>query len=97
MSRSRAQLAIGDRVRIIASGNDYTGCRGTVAPSPYSVPDGEAGVPLGYYVDIDGETGGPRPFLVEELESLRVARVRPPDSSGPRRRQRRAGADLSER
>jgi hypothetical protein len=81
---------LGERVRVVASGSPYTGCRGSVAESPYPVPAGEAGVPLGYYVAVDGENGRARPFLAEELERVRVARVRPPDPEAPRRLQRDA-------
>ena len=78
--------AVGDRVRIVATGSPYTGCRGTICESPYPVPAGEAGAPLGYYVAIDGENGRTRAFLSQEVERVRVARVRPPEPSAPRRR-----------
>ena len=61
-----------------------TGCRGTIAESPYAVPEDESGLPLGYYVAVDGEKGRPRPFLGRELERVRVAKVRPPDPVGGR-------------
>ena len=32
---------------------------------------------LGHFVAIDGENGRTRPFLIGDLEPLRVARVRP--------------------
>jgi len=65
----------GDRVRVKAAQSEYTGCRGTITPDPAAREQGE--LPFGYYVAIDGETGGPRPFLVEDLERLQGARVRP--------------------
>jgi hypothetical protein len=80
-----AAFAVGDRVRIVALDNPYTGCRGTIAESPYAVPEDDSGLPLGYYVEVDGEKGRPRPFLGRELESVRVARVRPPEPTGTRR------------
>jgi hypothetical protein len=64
----------GDRVRIKAPRSEYTGCRGTVMADPNESAQGV--LPFGYYVAIDGETGGPRPFLVEDLEQLQGARVR---------------------
>jgi hypothetical protein len=70
------KLSVGARVRIVAVANPYTGCRGTVAESPSAVPVGSSGLPLGYYVAVDGENGRVRPFLVEEIEPLRAARVR---------------------
>ena len=94
MSESRTPqgaFAAGDRVRIVAADNPYTGCRGTVAPAPYQVPEDESGLPLGYYVAVDGEQGGPQPFLGQELERVRVARVRPPEPEGGRRPERETG------
>lgn len=76
-----AAFGLGDRVRIIAADNPYTGCRGTIAESPYAVPEDDSGLPLGYYVEVDGEKGRPRPFLGRELQSVQVARVLPPDPS----------------
>jgi len=64
----------GDRVRVKAPGTEYTGCRGTVMPDPSATEQGV--LPFGYYVAIDGETGGAKPFLVEHLEQLQGARVR---------------------
>jgi hypothetical protein len=78
-------LAVGERIRVIAPDNPYTGCRGRVCEAPYAVPADDAGAPLGYYVRIDGEKGGARPFLAGEIERVRVARVRPPDPAAPRK------------
>lgn len=83
---------VGDRVRIVASDNPYTGCRGTIAESPYAVPEDEAGLPLGYYVAVDGEKGRPRPFLGRELERARVAKVRPPDPTSGRHARETSGS-----
>jgi hypothetical protein len=68
------KFGVGDRVRVIQVEGLYTGCRGTVAPSP-ELESGEA-APLGYYVAVDGENGVVRPFLRSELEPLSAARVR---------------------
>jgi hypothetical protein len=76
-SEPAPQLQIGDRVRIISSDSAYTGSRGIVAAPPSEVPVAEDGRPLGHYVAIDGENGRVRPFLSQELEQLRAARVRP--------------------
>ena len=78
---SEVLFEIGDRVRIVTSESAYTGCRGTVARPPAIVPQGEVGLPLGYYVAVDGENGRLRPFLTGELERLRLARVRRPQSA----------------
>ncbi len=64
----------GDRVRVKAPQSEYTGCRGTVMADPNATEQGT--LPFGYYVAIDGETGGARPFLVDDLERLQGARVR---------------------
>jgi len=64
----------GDRVRIINPNCEYTGCRGTIADSPGERPDGI--LVLGHEIAVDGENGMTRPFLVADLEPLRVARVR---------------------
>jgi hypothetical protein len=64
----------GDRVRVKAPRSEYTGCRGTVMEDPSAREQGV--LPFGYYVAIDGETGGPQPFLVEDLERVQGARVR---------------------
>ena len=72
------KLHEGDRVRIVTAESDYTGCRGTVALAPSEVQPGPSDEPLGYYVAIDGENGRTRPFLTQELELLRAARVRRP-------------------
>jgi hypothetical protein len=64
----------GDRVRVKAPRSEYTGCRGTIMPDPNASEQGT--LPFGFYVAIDGETGGPVPFLVEDLERLQGARVR---------------------
>ncbi len=82
------KLQEGDRVRIVTAESDYTGCRGTVAPPPSEVPPGPSGDPLGYYVAIDGENGGPRPFLTQELELLRAVRVRRPRGDDALKRSR---------
>ena len=74
------KLQEGDRVRIVTAESDYTGCRGTVASAPSEVAPGPSGEPLGYYVAIDGENGRARPFLTQELERLRAARVQRPHS-----------------
>ncbi len=68
----------GDRVRVKAPQSEYTGCRGTIMPDPAHAhaPSEQGTLPFGYYVAIDGETGGPVPFLVEDLERLQGARVR---------------------
>ena len=66
---------IGDRVRIVTIGSASTGCRGFVAAPPSEVPADEEGQSLGCYVAIDGENGRVRPFLTQELERLRAARV----------------------
>lgn len=71
----RNLFEIGDRVRIVTIGSAYTGCRGSVAAPPSEVPADEEGRSLGCYVAIDGENGRVRPFLTQELERLRAARV----------------------
>ena len=71
----RNLFEIGDRVRIVTIGSAYTGCRGFVAAPPSEVPADEEGQSLGCYVAIDGENGRVRPFLTQELERLRAARV----------------------
>lgn len=83
-------FVVGDRVRIVARDNPYTGCRGTVAEPPYPVPSAGDGEPIGYYVAVDGENGRARPFLCRELERVRVARVRPPDPQAGRVPDRRS-------
>jgi hypothetical protein len=70
------RFRVGERVRVIASEDPYTGCRGTVAEAPSEVPDGADGDPLGCYVAIDGENGRTRPFLAVDLERIPVARAR---------------------
>lgn len=66
----------GDRVRIKNPVSEYTGCRGTIVLDATDQPDGL--LPLGHFVAIDGENGRTRPFLIEDLEPLQVARVRRP-------------------
>jgi hypothetical protein len=68
------QFRQGDRVRIKNPINEYTGCRGTIVIDAADQPAGV--LPLGHFVAIDGENGRTRPFLVTDLEPLRVARVR---------------------
>jgi len=63
----------GDRVRINKANNEYTGCRGTIVLDAADQPAGV--LALGYFVAIDGENGRTRPFLLADLEPLRVARV----------------------
>ena len=63
----------GDRVRIKNPSNEYTGCRGTVVVDAADQPAGV--LALGHFVAIDGENGRTRPFLLADLEPLRVARV----------------------
>ena len=63
----------GDRVRIINSNHEYTGCRGTVADAPSDAASGV--VQLGHHVAIDGENGLTRAFLVSDLEPLRAMRA----------------------
>lgn len=63
----------GDRVRIISPNSEYTGCRGTIADAETDQPAFVS--VLGHEVAIDGENGRTRPFLVADLEPLRVARV----------------------
>lgn len=87
----RERLRVGERVRIVGSASGYSGCRGIVSEPPYPIPEGDHGHPVGYYVEVDGEKGGARPFLPAELERVRVARVRPPDPSAPRRKETEAG------
>ena len=70
----------GDRIRVIAGENSYTGCRGTVVEA--SGPSENGQLPLGYYVAIDGENGVARPFLTRALERITAA------ASRPRERQR---------
>ena len=62
----------GDRVRIRQAVSEYTGCRGTVVEAP-----GIGASALGHFVAIDGENGKARPFLVQDLELVRAATVRP--------------------
>ena len=89
----RNLFEIGDRVRIVTIDSAYTGCRGFVAAPPSEVPADEEGRSLGYYVAIDGENGRVRPFLTQELELLRAARV-PASRAGPASRQaREVGSD----
>jgi hypothetical protein len=76
----------GDRVRVVTVESAYTGCRGTLATAPAEGSCGLSDEPLGYYVAIDGEKGRPRPFLVQELELLRAARVRGTGGDGSRSR-----------
>jgi hypothetical protein len=63
----------GDRVRIINSNHEYTGCRGTIADAPSDPASGVA--QLGHHVAVDGENGLTRPFLVSDLEPLRALRA----------------------
>lgn len=63
----------GDRVRIKKPVSEYTGARGTIVVDAVDQPDGV--IALGHFVAIDGENGRTRPFLVADLEPLRVARV----------------------
>lgn len=72
-------LRQGDRVRIRALHSEYTGCRGTVVDA-----DEEGTIVLGRQVAIDGENGLARPFLVEDLERLRPARVAAPGTAAAR-------------
>lgn len=69
----------GDRVRIIDPNHEYTGSRGTIA-DPAEQADAGLSI-LGHHVAIDGENGRTRPFLVSELEPLRVMRARPRSTS----------------
>jgi hypothetical protein len=88
-------LEPGDRVRIRKPDSEYTGCRGTIAPAPGTrMPSqaGQATLPLGYFVAIDGENGVARPFLSAELEPVRVASVRPLEAVDTRAR---GGSDRS--
>lgn len=62
----------GDRVRILRTPSEYTGCRGVVVEAEGA---GQP-VPLGHLVAIDGENGVTRPFLVGDLELLLPVRVR---------------------
>jgi hypothetical protein len=64
----------GDRVRILKDQSEYTGCRGVVVEKPRG-PHGNVSA-LGNFVAIDGENGKVRPFLLSDLELLRVASVR---------------------
>ena len=66
----------GDRVRIRKPASEYTGCRGCIVDDPGGAANGVT--PLGHWVAIDGENGVARPFLVEDLDALRPARVRVP-------------------
>lgn len=68
----RPSFRRGDRVRIRQSNGEYTGCRGTITD-----PDEPGVVALGRLVAIDGENGIARPFLVDDLEPIRAARVEP--------------------
>jgi hypothetical protein len=68
------QFRSGDRVRIKNPSNEYTGCRGTIVVDAADQPSGV--LALGHFVAIDGENGRTRPFLIADLEPLRVARVR---------------------
>jgi len=68
------QFRSGDRVRIKNPSNEYTGCRGTIVVDAADQPSSV--LALGHFVAIDGENGRTRPFLVADLEPLRVARVR---------------------
>ncbi|MAG34157.1 MAG: hypothetical protein CL908_25030 [Deltaproteobacteria bacterium] len=78
----------GDRIRVKNPQSEYTGCRGTIA-DPAS--EERAGVSvLGHHVAIDGENGVVRPFLVDDLEPLRVARV-PGRASAPVRQEADGG------
>jgi hypothetical protein len=78
----------GDRVRILQDRSEYTGCRGVVVEKPLGPHENVSA--LGHFVAIDGENGKVRPFLLSDLESLRVASVRhsqatPSVESGKRR------------
>ncbi|MBW2499042.1 MAG: hypothetical protein JRF61_17315 [Deltaproteobacteria bacterium] len=81
----------GDRVRIRNPRSEYTGCRGTIAEER---ADGI--VALGHWVAIDGENGVARPFLVDDLELLQVARVRSRRTTGRRSRGEGSGPAASE-
>lgn len=63
----------GDRVRIRRPDSEYTGCRGHVVEDP----GGHGASLFGCWIAIDGENGVARPFLLEDLEPLRPARVSP--------------------
>lgn len=63
-------LRQGDRVRVRNPHSEYTGCRGTIVDA-----DEPGVIALGRLVAIDGENGVARPFLIADLERLRVARV----------------------
>lgn len=78
----------GERVRIKNPLSEYTGCRGTVIIGATDPPSGV--VALGHFVAIDGENGRTRPFLVSDLEPLRIARVA---GAGERVRSKSAEAD----
>jgi hypothetical protein len=78
----------GDRVRILKDRSEYTGCRGVVVAKPRDPHENVS--TLGHFVAIDGENGKVRPFLLSDLELLRVASVRhsqttPSVESGKRR------------
>lgn len=62
----------GDRVRILKTPSEYTGCRGIIVEAEAA----SQAVPLGHLVAIDGENGVTRPFLLVDLELLLPARVR---------------------
>ena len=64
----------GDRVRILKDRSEYTGCRGLIVEEPRG-PHANVSS-LGHFVAIDGENGKVRPFLLADLELLRVASVR---------------------
>jgi hypothetical protein len=74
------RFEVGQRVRVVAADNLYTGCRGTIAETP-GLAD-PALEPLGYNVVIDGENGVSRAFLASALELQPVARVRPRSVAG---------------
>ena len=62
----------GDRVRILKTPSEYTGCRGVIVEAEGS----SQAAPLGHLVAIDGENGVTRPFLLVDFELLLPARVR---------------------
>jgi hypothetical protein len=69
----------GDRVRVIAGQNPYTGCRGTIVQDPHASPGDQLPlgyIPLGYYVAIDGENGVAQPFLTDALERVSAVSCR---------------------
>lgn len=78
-----AVFAAGDRVRVIAADNAYTGCRGRILEASGPVEGDQ--LPLGYYVAIDGENGIARPFLASALERVAAVATRPLSARGVKR------------